>query len=159
MIEVLDKTNLQGIVDNHLPDASKEQYDQYLKLISLMTKLGHITWNESYTSTTELYSTTIDQMDLEVHLGYDAETDVLYMYVDDLQNKVCAFYDGDDYEQDLTNIYTSMVTTSEYDSWDKDTELEDNGEFILGVNYDSQILGEVVKVFHLNINYNMESLG
>ena len=148
----------QGIVDDYLQDASPEQYENFMNVIKLMTKLGHITWQESYTSTAEYYSATIDSLNLEAHLGYDATTEDLYMFVEDLENKVSALY-GDKYFDDLTEIYTNMVTTSNYDCWDKDTELVDTEGFVLGVDYESQILGEVAQIFHTNINYNNEMLG
>lgn len=150
--------NKQGIVDDYLQNASPEQYENFLNVIKLMTKLGHITWQESYTSNAEYYSTTIDSLNLEAHLGYDATTEDLYMFVEDLENKVSALYDNK-YFDDLTEIYTNMVTTSDYSCWDKDTELVDTEGFVLGVNYDNQILGEIVPVFHTNINYNNEMLG
>lgn len=148
----------RGVIDTQLKEATKEQQEKYIKIISLMTKLGHITWKESYTATSELYSTTVDNLEMEAHLGYDADTNVLYMYIEDLNEKVCAFYDTE-YEQEITDIYTNMVTISDYNCWDEDTEISDSQEFVFGVDYDNQILGEVVKVFHLNINYNNDMLG
>jgi hypothetical protein len=53
-----------------------------------------------------------------------------------------------------------MVTMVGFDCWDKDTEIIDiTDSFIEDVNYNSQILGEIVQIFKLNVNYNNEMLG
>lgn len=159
MCENVEIKGLTGIIDGSLTQVDEYSKKRYIDLVEYMTKSGTVTWNEHIDEDYELYTLAIENMDITAYLSYDTSKEEVYLYIEDLETKVCALY-GQEWEDKIGNIYANMVTTIEYDCWDKETEIIDGTDsFIDDINYNSQILGEIIQFFKLNINYNNELLG
>ena len=159
MCENMNIKGLAGIIDTSLTKANEYTKKRYIDLISIVTRAGNVAWNEYINEDYELYTAVLENMDITAYLCYDASVEEAYLYIEDLETKVYALY-GKEWEDKIGDIYANMVTVVGFDCWDKDTEVIDgNDSFIEDVNYNSQILGEMIQIFKLNINYNNEMLG
>lgn len=159
MCENMEIRSLSGIIDTSLTKADAYSTKRYIDLIDLMTKAGTVTWNEHITEHYELYTLALEDINITAYLSYDAEKEEVYLYIEDLETYTYALC-GKEYEDKIGDIYANMVTMVGFDCWDKDTEIIDiTDSFIEDVNYNSQILGEIVQIFKLNVNYNNEMLG
>lgn len=154
--------NTEGIIDTNLNLMPVDLAKRYLKCIKQLTKSGTYAWNENMTENNELYTLNWDEFQINAYLNYNAASDEAWLYVEDETQKIYYLFDDKSWKDDILDIYVNMVTYSEYDCWDKDTQLiNDNKEFnfVEDVNYNAQILGEYEIVFKLDVNYNQEMLG